>query len=66
MPRWKETKALWLFFVRFSGETSMSRGGEQMRRRSPQLKATSVVVIGVIVFVIILCVYLGMMLMFPW
>lgn len=44
----------------------MNRRGMQVRGRGSQLKATPVFVAGVVVIVIILCVYLEMMLMFPW
>ena len=44
----------------------MNRRGSQVRDRGSPLKATPVFVVGVVVLVIILCVYLEMMLMFPW
>lgn len=44
----------------------MNRRGMQGRGRGSSLKATPVFIVGVVVVVIILCVYLEMMLMFPW
>lgn len=42
------------------------RGVKVQRSRGFPLKATPVFVVGVVVLIIILCVYLEMMLMFPW
>lgn len=44
----------------------MNRRGLQARGRGSPLKTTPVFVVGVVVLVIILCVYLELMLMFPW
>lgn len=44
----------------------MNRRGMQVRGRGSSLKATPVFVVGVVVLVIILCVYMELMLMFPW
>lgn len=44
----------------------MNRRGLQVRSRGSLLKASPVFVVGVVVIVIILCVYLEMMLTFPW
>lgn len=38
----------------------------QVRGRGPQLKATPVFVVALVVFVIILCVYLDLIMTFPW
>lgn len=46
--------------------TEMSRRGMQARGSGSLLKATPVVVVGVVVLVIMLCVYLEMMQMLPW
>lgn len=44
----------------------MNRRGNQVRGRSLQLKATPVFIVGVVVIVMILCVYLELMQMLPW
>lgn len=52
--------------VKFSGWTKMNRKGTQVRGRGSPLKATPVFIVGVVVLVLILCVYLELMLTFPW
>lgn len=44
----------------------MNRRGMQVRGRGSPLKATPMFIVGVVVLVIILCVYLELMLTFPW
>lgn len=62
----------WFFFlfvrgtVKFSSWIKMNRRGMQVRARGSLLRATPVFVVGVVVLVIILCVYLELMLTFPW
>lgn len=58
--------AVLFFSVRHSKVFKMSRRGVQVKGRGPSLRATPVFVVGVAVLVIILCVYLELMLTFPW
>ena len=44
----------------------MNKRGLHVRGRGSSLKATPVFIVGIVVLVIILCVYLEMMLTFPW
>lgn len=44
----------------------MNRRGMQVRGRGSPLKTAPVLVVVVVVLVIILCVYLEMILTFPW
>lgn len=52
--------------AKLSDWIKMNRRGLQVRSRGSLLKASPVFVVGVVVIVIILCVYLEMMLTFPW